>query len=366
MRMTINLSGGLIEQLEKIHHKEFFERLRVLVKSGQVELLQTPAYHHLLPLVSKQMAERQIEQNRELLWRTMKVKPGRGLFAPELAVDGSVLTLANESGWYILVDQTAVEAKINYDKIRTNPIGEKNGTTLVVNSRVLCDIVRAYPRRLMGGALEKFVEQRTAEDGGIVTVVDVELFGHHYQERLEVLKQLIKSELFKFVTAQELLEKTPPVEIKKFVASSWQYPIAKGRHKAFALWINKHNMLQQAYLSLAKYANNLYTYSIHKCSEEAKMQATAHLDKGYSSCNFYWLSNQPWWHPDLVQKGAEQLVRCIRTLPISFAQKRKGERMYFSLCQNIWLYHWSGKVDKQYKWYDKKREELLAKLPMLE
>ena len=73
------------------------------------------------------------------------------------------------------------------------------------------------------------------------------------------------------------------------------------------------------------------------------------MDQAYSSCYLYWLSNWPWWHPDLVGTGARNLIKCVRMSNIDNQMKSKAEEAYHLFLNKMWQYHWSGKVEGKYK-----------------
>jgi hypothetical protein len=99
--------------------------------------------------------------------------------------------------------------------------------------------------------------------------------------------------------------------------------------------------------------------------ESDREVAREHLDEGWASCHLYWLSNHPWWHPELVERGANNLIRCFRMLPVTYEEKAEAEKNHHEFLEKMWLYHWSGEVEKNYKLYDVEREKMLKELPEL-
>ena len=77
--------------------------------------------------------------------------------------------------------------------------------------------------------------------------------------------------------------------------------------------------------------------------------ARNHLDRGVSSCTFWWASaKQPsdfsplTWNPDMIDNGVEELVRAVRALEgASTKEKIKAEKIYIDIKKNTWLDHWN-------------------------
>jgi alpha-amylase/alpha-mannosidase (GH57 family) len=291
--ITLNISECLTDQLRIIDSSEFFELIDKLVANGRVELLSSAKYHPVLPLFSPQVLERQTKGNIQTC----------GFFPPELAVDAKTLDLLDYQ--FLLVDETALDIKTSVAKYKNK--------RLLVNSRQICDLFRSYPKNLEARMVSDLLK-----DGPNTSINDAELFGHHYTERLQVLADLIDTPDVKMLTASQYLDKfvdTAPV-VTKINESTWQ------NCRAYALW-NK-NKLQKEYLELLK------------------QNPTA--DKAHSSCYLYWLSNWPWWHPGLVQKGVENMIPSVVT------QK---------FLENMWQYHLSGQVETNYQKFNSSGQKYL-------
>ena len=185
-------------------------------------------------------------------------------------------------------------------------------------------------------SLALLIQKNSGEEDLIVTANDAELFGHHYSERLQVLADLLDAKEIKFITASEAVVKfgNQVKTISDVQTSSWQ------NCQRFDLW-NK-NGLQQEYLQLLKMVHDLTLGSLDGATEDL-------FDQANSSCYLYWLSNWPWWHPDLVGTGARNLIKCVRMSNIDYQMKSKAEEAYHSFLNKMWQYHWSGKVEAKYK-----------------
>lgn len=312
--LTVNTSGCLLTQLQQLGATEFFELMTQLIKDGKIEMVNSAMDHPLLPITASDSVDRQIKANTQTLKQLLGVSATTGFFPPELAVDAK--TLNSLPCEYVVVDETAVGTQ--------SPIVQYGTKYLVVNNRAIGEIFRSYPTRLQAETVIAMLHQDLT-----VSANDAELFGHHYAERLQVLADLLDSDKIRFVTVTEaikILGNLVPVmtEIKP---STWQ------NCKGFDLWVR--NDLQRKYLKLLAH--------VHELDYDRDL-----FDLATSSCYLYWLSNWPWWHPGLVVKGAENLIRSVKD--------PKAEKVYQDFIKRMWGYHNSGKVEKNYLKYEEVRK----------
>ncbi|MBI2310068.1 hypothetical protein HYU89_04165 [Candidatus Collierbacteria bacterium] len=339
--LTLNISGSLILQLKRLGVDEFFDLIKKLISSGKVEIVNSVMYHPLMPITPKDILIRQIEKNSLTLKNLFGVESTAGFFPPELAVDKDTLDLIHnsvsfpqqrESINYVFVDENAPESS---SKISTS-IVKYDRKYLLINNRQIGGLFRSYPKQLSVEIVLNLIQKNSGEEDLIVTANDAELFGHHYSERLQVLADLLDAKEIKFITASEAVVKfgNQVKTISDVKASSWQ------NCQGFDLW-NK-NGLQQEYLQLLKMVHDLTLGSLDGAAEDL-------FDQANSSCYLYWLSNWPWWHPDLVGTGARNLIKCVRMANIDNQKKAKAEEAYHLFLNKMWQYHWSGNVETKYK-----------------
>jgi alpha-amylase/alpha-mannosidase (GH57 family) len=321
--LTLNLSGSLLLQLQQLKAVEFFDLVQKLLARGQIELTNSALYHPLLPLTPPDVVRRQIAGNQQLLEELFKIHQFPVFYPPELAVDSATLNLID--GQSVIIDQAAVDS--------SSPLVKSGSKILLVNNHSLCELFRSYPRELLVPTVLDLVNKNCPDGGLLFTVNDAELFGHHYVERIQVLKDLFDAKDIKFITASRAISQfgQKSVTVTDIKASTWQ------NCPNFSLW--DKNDLQQQYLKLLELAHTLSTNDF--------------LDRGYSSCYLYWLSNWPWWHPGLVAKGVENLIRSAPDDPSVAAAAQK-------FLDNIWQYHRSGQVEENYRRYDAAADKSLG------
>lgn len=335
--LTINLGGSLLLQLQQLEAIEFFDLINKLLVDKKIEILNSVVYHPLIPITPSDIVTRQITKNQQLLNHLFGVKPPKGFFPPELAIDINSLGLINSQ--YLIIDQTSLKLKTSIAKF-----GNKY---LLVNNRPVCDLLRAYPRELLVSIITDLFHENCDDNQLLVTANDAELFGHHYTERLQTLSDLLDSKNIKFITASAAIScfKKKSISVANLLPSTWQ------NCQNFSLW-NKNN-LQKKYLTLLKNSYDLTKGNLNNEAED-------YLDKSYASCHPYWLSNWPWWHPDLVQAGAVNSITSVRMSTIDGPKKANMEIIYHEFLSQMWQYHWSGKVEENYKKFDQTTNKFLG------
>ena len=328
--LTLNISGSLMARLKKSGANEFFDLVKKLIADGKAEMVNSVMYHPLMPITPKDILVRQIEKNFLTLKNLLGVEAAGGFFPPELAVDKDTIDLIHSN--YIFVDENAPELK-SAAPVSIAKYGEKY---LLINNRQIGELFRSYPQRLSVETVINLIPKSGNEESLIVTANDAELFGHHYAERLQVLADLLDAKEIKFIIGSEAVAKfgNQATAVSDIRASSWQ------DCQSFDLW-NK-NVLQNEYLELLKTVYGLTAGSLDGAAEDL-------FDQAYSSCYLYWLSNWPWWHPDLVGTGAGNLIKSVRMSNIDNHKKAKAEEAHHVFLNKMWQYHWSGNVETKYK-----------------
>jgi len=361
-RLTLNISGSLLEQFVTLNDTVAIDSLKRLLSRNQIELTISPFYHPLLPLISNNTLQRQLEQTRAFTKHILGVSPLSVLLPPELAVTPENIETLKHQFDFIIVDQTSVEHAWSFDNLPSSPIVSYNGSKLIVNAHAITELLRAYPTRINARKFVDLMAKNGTSDHLLVSVNDVELFGHHYVERIELLQQIADQPDVTIVPISQLiaLVKTIP-EIGEITSSSWN---SDQYEEPFSQWDNPNNHLQQQYAQLAAYVEKQINLTkLEQLPDHHSNFITSRFDQGISSCHTYWLSNWPWWHPKLADKGARKLILALRAIPKHEEEKMIGEKMYSKLTLDIWQYHWQKMYTDGYKRFDDYREKCLSQFP---
>jgi alpha-amylase/alpha-mannosidase (GH57 family) len=334
--LTFNLSGSLLLQLKQLESVEFFDLVKLLLSDGKIELLSSAVYHPLIPLTPVDVVVRQIDKNKKIIMDLLGVSAYAGFFAPELAVSKDTLELINTD--YLIVDESSLEIK--------SSVARYKQLKLLVNNHPVSELLRAYPQQLSASTVIDLANANFHEGELLVTANDGELFGHHYAERLQVLADLLEVKDIKFVTASDALSRfaASAKQVATILPSTWQ------NCQKYSLW--DKNDLQVKYLKLLKDGHDATLGFINE-------KATDLLDRSFASCHPYWLSNWPWWHPDIVEAGARNLISSVRMSTIDGVKKAKMEVDYYDFLSQMWQYQWSGNVEASYRKFDQSADKYL-------
>ncbi len=334
-KCSLNITGNLIEQLEEINPK-LLKRLQKIVKSGQVELTGSSKYHALLPLLSTKEAKRQIQLNQEVLNKYFDIKKIKGFYLPEMAFSLSIAKIIKGLGFkWLILDEIHSKDRINNEILyKVKGIG----LNVVFRNR---KISKSYPAEVIFKKLKKNFKNQN-----IITATDAEIYGHFHEDWQGHLEKIL---IDKNVEVKTISEYTKSLKEKKNISlrsASWESSIKDIKNNIpYILWDDPKNIIHKDLWKLVKLADSL----VNKYKKDKNYYwARLHLDKGVSSCTFWWATAKkpsPFspltWNPDLIDNGSEELIRSIRSLDkASVSEKIKAEKLYISIKKNTWFSHW--------------------------
>lgn len=332
---TLNISGSLVEQLH-ILEPAILVKLQQAVKNKRLELTASACYHPILPLLPEQEVVRQIKLNQEILFKYFKIKPA-GFYLPEMAYSLKTAKIIKKLGYtWIILDPISTS-----QKIKNNILYQiKNlGLKVIFRDRVYS---QNYPAEIIYQKFQK--KQDFAET--IITATDGEMYGHKHEDWQGHLEKILVNKNLAVLTVSQYLKTLKQTQSVSLRDSSWETSLADLRHDIpFALWQSPKNAIHQALWQLTNFSISL----VKKYPKDQNyFWARHHLDRGLSSCTFWWASAKKVgifsglaWHPDMVDNGTEELVRSVRSLKkASIAEKIQAERYYAKAKRLIWETHW--------------------------
>ncbi len=343
-KITLNINSCLSYLLYEYGYQNLLEDLSNLINSKQIELLDTAAYHPILPLLNKREVIKQIKINWEMNQGLLKLKKRpQGFWLPECAYSREVAEIIKSAGYkWIVLDEISCSQnlnKINYNKrYKIKDID----LTVIFRNRQLS---RSYvPDTLMN------LIKKDELPPVIITATDGEIYGHRHIDFKNNLEKIIHNSKISTKTVSEYLTNLKEEKKCEPRPSNWDSEeIELKKNKPYFLWYNKKNKI---HMKLWKLANLAYELVESHEGKEDYWWARLHLERGMSSCTFWWASDKdfrlfgsPAWKPDEVEKGANELIRAIRSLNVNKKTKIKAEKLYFKLKRQLWLKHWK-KQDK--------------------
>ena len=345
-RLTINISGCLLERLFEMGENDFIERLKKLVIEDRVELVGTAAYHALLPLVSEEEIKRQISENEEILKKHFgqNFKP-KGFFFPEMAYSASAARVVKEFGYeYAILDEFSAIQIENFDRSKVYK-DRISGLKIIFRDR---DQSRAYPPDLI---MKYLKEKDKHQNDLLITATDGELYGLRHEdptgeiEKIAKLENDVKTKTFSQFKEECLESEIKEVDLRPSSWESSEKDLENGQ--PFILWNNKKNKIHR---DLWRLANLALSLNDEYENDENYYWYRWHLVRGLASCTFWWASANDFssnfgpyaWSPDIVDRGLNDLIRSVRSLSGKNSKQAKisAEKYYLKINKNLWREHW--------------------------
>lgn len=194
-------------------------------------------------------------------------------------------------------------------------------------------------------------------DSYIIIALDGETFGHHQPGQEKLLSDILSSKLIKIVTISELkkyFQKEEPVRLspscwgankedmrKKIYWPRWSYPgnpIHKLQWELTRLAIKTENSKQTTDNKTSFYPSsgrrNSFSASPLLLGEGQGEVKAILFDKALHSDQYWWASHRPYWHPEMIRRGAKMLLDALILNPNAGAKiKKEGERLYYDIVE---------------------------------
>ncbi|MGB0757586.1 MAG: hypothetical protein ACPGO5_03985 [Patescibacteria group bacterium] len=338
MRSTWNIASCLTYQLWESGFHDLIENIKTLIHRGQIELVDSAAYHPILPLIDEKEVRKQIDIHRNMNHGFFEPtnKP-RGFFLPECAYSVEIARILKDEGYdWIILDEISHSQKpipLDPNKKYTDT---QSGLTIVFRNRILS---KSFVPDVIRWRLD------SKDTDTHLSATDVEIYGHRHVDihgsmlYLKDRDTLVTKHVSEYV---DLLTENEDCEPKP---SNWDAEVDElENNNPYFQWLNPHNSLHIHMWELARYA-----YDIVESYQDAPeyWSARRHFERGISSCTFWWASDKnfelfsgPAWKPDEVERGLLELIKSIRSLPLSKKQKIQAEKKYHKLLLAIWIKHW--------------------------
>lgn len=336
LKVTMNIAGALLEQLESQGDIRFLEEITTLVEKGRIELVGSAMYHPILPFLPQEEIRRQILLHDEISKRIFgKLYTPSGFFMPEMAYSAEVATIVAELGftWTILD-----EAHLGYHpnpNIRYRIEG--SGLTAIFRNRKFS---KTFPP-------ESIVENLSSiRENYIITAHDGELYGHWHIDDKGYYEKAFTHPEIEFLTASEYIGQLSTEESITPRTTHWEVSPDEERDGInFALWDHPNNTVHALLWKLAHFCIESVTTN---SSDPNYQEARSRLDRGLASCSWWWAADlKPEgfsivaWDPSVVERGAKELVQSIRSLQhMPSNQKIAAEKLYAQIVLTVWSSHW--------------------------
>ncbi|MFW9879458.1 MAG: hypothetical protein ACFFG0_40800 [Candidatus Thorarchaeota archaeon] len=331
-KITLNINATLTEQLHDFGYDDLIETITTLASRGQIEFTGSGKFHPLLPLIPEPEIKRQIELNNETNRHFFgKLYKPRGFFPPEMAVSEEVFKIVKKTGfeWMIMsgIANTLPEFPTNF--ISVHPNGLK---VLFRDDYVSIDCafdkinnVETFANRL------KY--KGTSEDQYVILSLDGETFGHHVKHAIKdflipLFDAVPYRDDIKLCSVSEIVDRFPKGFTQIPRDSSWStMPYDIAHDVPFPLWQDPNNEIHLEQHRFFMYALTLIHLAAkyHDGMSDDKKNifdnARNLLDRGIHSCQQWWASKRPWYSPDMILRGLNEVlmasVNAKRSIPES-------------------------------------------------
>ena len=104
IRLTMNITGALLELFDKYGYKDIIDMLRRGGEEGKIEFTGSAKYHGFLPMLDESDIIRQIKINDETnkFYLGDAYKP-RGFFPPEMGYDNKLAPIIESLGFDLII-----------------------------------------------------------------------------------------------------------------------------------------------------------------------------------------------------------------------------------------------------------------------
>ena len=341
-KITLNLSGVLLEQLYNTQNEKLIDRFKKLVVKKKIELVGSARYHPILPLLPASEIERQIKLNDDILRQAFgKHYQPTGFFLPEMAYNLKAAKLIKRLGYkWIILDEISYKGKTGLVDYNKKYKIKGVGLNVVFRNR---RISNTFPPETILDLTKKSNPPKY-----LLSATDGEIYGHHHKDWQNLFENSLNNPQVKTLTVSEYLNELPAKsELISPVNASWESTSQELKRKIpYALWQDPKNKIHTYLWELRKIAIRV----INKSKEQGINHewARRHLDRGLSSCAWWWSAEKNigvfkflTWNPDTIEKGLKELISSIRSLEnISQKTKLEAEKFYHLLIKEIWKKHW--------------------------
>ncbi|MFX1258565.1 MAG: hypothetical protein ACFFAN_11940 [Promethearchaeota archaeon] len=329
-KITLNINGTLTEQLYDYGYMDLIEGFATLASRGQIEFTGSGKFHPLLPLIPPPEIMRQIKLNNETNRKFFgKVYNPRGFFPPEMAVSEEVFTSVKKSGfdWIIMSGIANILPVFPTNSISQHP----NKLKLIFRDDYI-SIDCAFDKiNNVEAFFNRIKYKNTEKDYYCVLALDGETFGHHVKHAIKdflipLFDSLPHRQDVKICNVSEIVDKFPKGETQNPRASSWStMPYDLVHNVPFPLWFDPNNQIHIEQHRFFMYALTLihlsgkYREKMDNNKKSIFDNARNLLDRGIHSCQQWWASKRPWYSPDMILRGLNEVlmasVNAKRSIP---------------------------------------------------
>ncbi len=180
-------------------------------------------------------------------------------------------------------------------------------------------------------------------DSYIIIALDGETFGHHQPGQEKLLTDILSYNKINKVTISELKKYFQKEVLIKPLTSCWGVSNEDMQKKIYwPRWSYPGNPIHELQWELTRLAIKSQQKR-HSGEPERRLQnrfwtgqndGPTLFDKALQSDQYWWASHKPYWHPEMIRRGAEMLKNVIRQNPQNSAKiKKKAQKLYYDIVE---------------------------------
>jgi len=308
IKITLNISASLTEQLHELGLKDIIQNFGKLAKKKQVEFTGTAIYHPILPLMPTVEIIRQIKLNTLTNQKYFgKIFNPKGFFPPEMAYGRKVATAIQLLGYkWILTDEICYNGKLDSAKLNSAYKIKSSKINIIFRNRYISDYFSFHSNPNHPEYFWKEVKQEKRYQPALITGMDGENLGHHRKGWDIFWENLVTDKSVRTLTLSELLKKYKTSKIISPRRGSWSSQAREiNNGTPYILWDDPHNKIHKFQWRLIRHISSL----VEKNKNNANYKiARELLDKRVASDQFWWASAKPWWSLSIIKKKTQELV----------------------------------------------------------
>jgi len=318
-KITLNINGTLTEQLHDFGYDDLIGAITTLASKGQIEFTGSGKFHPLLPLIPEPEVKRQITLNNDTNRHFFgKLYNPRGFFPPEMAVSEEVFKTVKKSGfdWIIMSGIANTLPNFPTNNISIHP----NGLRLLFRDDYI-SIDCAFDKiNNVDAFIKRLYYKHTSEDYYVILAMDGETFGHHVKHAINnflipLFQTVPHRNEINICTISEIVDRFPKGFTQVPRDSSWStMPYDIATDVPFPLWLDPQNKIHLEQHRFFMYALTMIHLSAKyrdSMDDEKKRifdNARNLLDRGIHSCQQWWASQRPFYSPDMILRGLNEVL----------------------------------------------------------
>lgn len=351
IKITLNITGALIDQLSALGLGQVLTEVRQLAERGQIELVGSAKYHPILPLLPPEEVVRQIELQEEVGRKVFgPVFAPQGFYAPEMAYSSSLEKLLLDRGYrWVILDEICSGrplGTIRFNKRFITP----GGLGVIFRNRYLSDFLSFSATIDQPEKSVAAIQQDARSVDGVVTAMDGENLGHHRAGVDRLWEILVTWPEMETETLSAYRHRLTAEEIIAPHDGNWSsQPQEMLANVPFGLWNHPENPIHKLQWQLT----HQVIAAVRGATDDPTFDVARRLlDQALTSDKYWWASASPWWDMTIVIRETQRLVDVLATLTrVQPKIMNAAERLMKQVATTVELWEKTGLAKRRQSTY---------------